>query len=365
MRNILRLRVLGILLLALGLFGGSVAGVAAADATPPADSSVGSLSVAAFTSDQVSVPTITEGYATADNEGGAGFTEASFELYINGDTSSDAWWTFTTTDGNAQVNDFVPVGVHTLILTDSSWDTPYSYAWDVEVIAGAGTFVTVLIPTGETPGISNSGSLVLSSYGADQVGNTKFLVSDPINIAPQAPIDENLGWAEDDLADAGYAGAYTVDRQFLIYINSDTASAALSLQTIGGTALYDNLPAGTHILADAQTGESIQFTIAKGSVTTVVAIFPEGVGDSGNPDGDRDTTAPDAGDDDSADTGSDSGSDDGGNADGGNTGGGVSKLPSTGQGGNSTDSSAIVMILGAMSLIALAGGFAWRQRRTA
>jgi hypothetical protein len=365
MRNILRLRVLGILLLALGLFGGTVATASADDATPPADSSVGSLSVAAFTSDQVSVPTITEGYATADNEGGAGFTEASFELYINGDTSSDSWWTFTTTDGNAQVNDFVPVGVHTLILTDSSWDSPYSYAWDVEVFAGTGTFVTVLIPSGETPGISNSGSLVLSSYGADQVGNTKFLVSDPINIAPQAPIDQNLGFAEDDLADAGYAGAYTVDRQFLIYVNGDTNSAALSLQTIGGTALYDNLPAGTHVLADAQTGESISFTIASGSVTTVVAVFPEGYGDTGEP-GDRDVDAPGA-DDDGADTGDDNGDgdDDGGKADGGNTGGGVSKLPSTGQGGNSTDSSAIVMILGAMSLVALAGGFAWRQRRTA
>lgn len=358
MRNILRLRVLGILLLALGLFGGTVAGASAADATPPADSSVGSLSVAAFTSDQVAVPTITEGYATADNEGGAGFTEASFELYINGDTTADPWWTFTTTDGNAQVNDFVPVGIHTLILTESSWDSPYSYAWDVEVFAGTGTFVTVLIPSGETPGISDAGSLVLSSYGADQVGNTKFLVSDPINVEPQAP---QQFWAnEDDLADAGFAGAYVVDRQFLIYINSDTNSAALSLQTIGGTALYDNLPAGTHILADAQTGESIQFTIASGSVTTVVAVFPEGYGDTGEP-GDRDVDAPGA-DDDSADTGTDDGDDDG-KTDGST--GGVSKLPSTGQGGNSTDSSAIVMLLGAMSLVALAGGFAWRQRRSA
>jgi hypothetical protein len=364
MRNILRLRVLGILLLALGLFGGTVAGASAQDGTPPADSTVGSLSVAAFTSDQVAVPTITEGYATADNEEGAGFTEASFELYINGDRTADPWWTFTTTDGNAQVNDFVPVGVHELVLVDSTFDSPYSYVWDVEIFAGTGTFVTVLIPTGETPGISNSGSLVLSSYGADQVGNTKFLVSEPINIEPQAPVDENLGFAEDDLADAGYAGAYTVDREFLIYINGDTNSAPLGLQTIGGTALYDNLPAGTHTLADAQTGVSISFTIAQGSVTTVVAIFPEGTGDSGDPDGDRDTEAPGA--DDGADDGDDDGDDDGANGDddGGDT-GGVSKLPSTGQGGNSTDSSAIVLLLGAMSLVALAGGFAWRQRRSA
>ncbi len=41
----------------------------------------------------------------------------------------------------------------------------------------------------------------------------------------------------------------------------------------------------------------------------------------------------------------------------------VVRLPSTGFGDNADDSSTVVLILGAMSLIALAGGFVWRNRR--
>jgi len=44
----------------------------------------------------------------------------------------------------------------------------------------------------------------------------------------------------------------------------------------------------------------------------------------------------------------------------------VSALPSTGQGDAAgTSASGIVLLFGAMSLIALVIGFAWRQRRVA
>jgi MYXO-CTERM domain-containing protein len=368
MRNILRLRVLGILLLALGLFGGTVASVGAQDdgaATPPADSGVGSVTVAAFWSEQVAVPTLTEGAASAfgDSGIGAGFVEATFSIYINGDTASTPFATVTTTNGDAKVVDGVPVGTHLLTFDGAEgWDSPYSYSWEITVFEGAGTFLTVLIPWGEAPGFSDTGSLVLSSFAADQLDSPEFLRSAPINVLPQSP--EEFPASADDEYDIPYTGAYTVDREFLVYLNEDTASVPTSIQTIGGTTLLDGLPEGTHTLVDAQSGYSISFDIAQGSVTTVVAVFPEGFGDSGNSDGDRDTEAPGQGDDDAdGDDGDDDGSDDG-DDDGGSTGGDVTKLPSTGQ-GSSSDSSSIVLLLGAMSLVALAGGFAWRQRRSA
>jgi hypothetical protein len=358
MRNILRLRVLGILLLALGLFGGTVASASAEDATPPSDSGVGSVTIAAFWSEQVAVPTLTEGSASAYSDAGigAGFIEATFSIYINQDTSSAPWATVTTTNGDAQVIDAVPVGTHTLTFDGAEgFESPYSYAWTIDVFEGAGTFLTVLVPWGDAPGFSDTGSLVLSSYAADQVITPQYLVSAPIQVDPQSP--EEFPAVADDAYDIPYTGAYTVDREFRVYLNEDTASVPYVIQTIGGTTLLDGLPEGTHTLVDAQSGYSTSFSIAQGSVTTVVAVFPEGFGDSGNADGDRDTEAPGAGDDD--------GDDDGSSDDDGDDDGGVTTLPSTGQTGNGSESSTLVLVLGAMSLVALAGGFAWRQRRQA
>jgi MYXO-CTERM domain-containing protein len=361
MRNILRLRVLGILLLALGLFGGTVASASAAPATPPADSGVGSVSIAAFWSEQVAVPTLTEGSASATGDAGigAGFVEATFSIYINEDTSSNAFATVTTSGGDAKVIDGVPVGDHTLTFDGAEgYDSPYSYSWTITVTEGYGTFLTVLVPWGEAPGFSDTGSLVLSSYAADQVTEAQYLVSAPINVLPQSP-EEFPATADGDY-DLPYAGAYTVDREFYILLNEDANSVPIWMQTIGGTDLEDGLPEGTHSLVDAQSGLATAFSIEQGSVTTVVAVFPEGFGDTGDWDDDPDTESPDggAGEDDGDDDGSDDGDD-------GAAGGDVTKLPSTGQTGNGSDSSTLVLILGAMSLVALAGGFAWRQRRTA
>ena len=349
MRNILRLRVLGILLIALGLFGGTAATALAADATPPADSDTASLAISAFWSDQVAKPTLTEASASANLPDGAGFIEATFSVYINGDLLAEPWATVTTTNGDAQVIDALPVGTHKLVLDGAvGFESPYTWAWDVTVTEGAATVVTVLVPWGDTPGNSDLGSLVLTSYGADQVVTPQFFVSPPINITPEPA--EEIAASGFDLP---YEGAYVVDREFLVYINGDLNSVPLTLQTQGGTALADGLPEGTHLLVDAQTEYSIEFDIAQGSITTIVAVFPEGTGDSGDPE-DPDTEAP--GGDDGSDDGSDDGTDDGGD---------VTKLPNTGQTGNGSDSGSLAIVLGAMSLLALAGAYAWRQRRTA
>jgi MYXO-CTERM domain-containing protein len=353
--------------LALGLFGGSVASAAAqgTDATPPGEDTTGSLAVSAFLSDQVSVPTITFASTNNAEDAGADYADANFELYINGDTAALPWATFNTA-GGAVVVDAIPAGTHLLVLVT---DEGPNYAWDVTITNASTAVVTVLIPTGELPGDSSTGSLVLTSYAAANVPSPEFFVSAPINVPPAPP--EEFPASADDAYDIPYTGAYVVDREFLIFLNNDTSSVPLVLQTINGTALFDQLPSGTHTIMDAQTGYSDVFSIEAGFVTTVVAVFPEGAGDSGDWDGDPDTDAPD-GDDDGSDDGDDDGSDDGddgdddGSSDGSSNGGGnVSKLPSTGQGGSTTDSSAIVMLLGAMSLVALAGGFAWRQRRSA
>lgn len=71
------------------------------------------------------------------------------------------------------------------------------------------------------------------------------------------------------------------------------------------------------------------------------------------------------GDDDGADDG-DGADDDGVGASGDDDGdGAVSSLPSTGQGGNGgASSSAILLLFGAISLVALTAAYAWRQQRT-
>lgn len=359
MRNILRLRVLGILLLALGLFGGSAAGVAAQDDATPV-SGVSSVTVSAFLSDAVFAPVLAGAFTASADEGSVP-ADVSFSIYLNGDTAAIPYATGNTGDG-AVVFDAVPYGTHTITLDDYEL-YGQTYSWDFVLDSGSGAFLTFLIPDGETPGLSDVSSLVLSSYAADQVEEATWYVSDPISYAPPAggavELDEVLASAGVDIP---YTGAYVVDREFYIYANGDTSSIPYVIQTSGGVASLNALPSGTHLIVDAQTGEGVEAEVLVGSVTVVTAVFPEGTGDTGNSDGDPDTEAPGQG----STSGDDSGSDDSGSGSGsGSTSGGsVSKLPSTGQ-GSSTESSTIVLILGAMSLVALAGGFAWRQRRSA
>jgi hypothetical protein len=364
MRNILRLRVLAILLLALGLFGSAVTSASAQEDTDfgkdgtPTEAGSGSLAVSAFLSSQVSIPTITYFQATANADGGAEFTEADFALYLNGNFSAEPWYTFSTTNGDAVVIDNIPTGAnHQLVYYPA--DGSNAYSWTIRIDRGQLTSVTLLIPDGTFSGNVSTGSVVVSSYAfQSSTDTTPRWWTAVVNTPNQGAVNAN------DLVsppvDAKYSGAYLVDRQFTINING--GGTGLNLQTDGGVALFDKLPPGVHTITDTQTGYSAEFEIVAGSITTVTVVFPEGYGDTGSSTGDKDTEDPDDGDT-AGDTGSDSGSDTGNN--GSNGGGKVSSLPSTGQGSNSSDSSTIVLILGAMSLVALAGGFAWRQRRTA
>lgn len=374
MKNILRLRVLGILLMALGLFGGGAVAASAQgitncqdttsvncgwdnDGTPTSPGS-GSLGVSAFLSDQVSVPTITYFQASANADGGAEFTEADFSLYLNGDFGAEPWYSFTTTNGDAVVIDNIPTGDHHKLVYYPS-DGSNAYSWTIRIDANQLTSVTLLIPDGTFSGNVSTGSVVVTSYAfQSSTDTTPRWWTAVVNNPNQGAVGADLVAAP---VDAKYSGAYLVDRQFTINING--GGSGLNLQTDGGVALFDKLPAGDHKITDSQTGYSTWFHIDAGSITTVTVVFPEGYGDTGSATGDKDTESPDGGD--KTDTGSDSSSD-GGNNNGSNGGGGkVSSLPSTGQGSNSSDSSTLVLILGAMSLVALAGGFAWRQRRTA
>lgn len=364
MRNIFRLRVLAILLLALGLFGAAASSASAQEDTDfgktgtPTEAGSGSLAVSAFLSDQVSVPTITYFQATANADGGAEFTEADFALYLNGNFSAEPWYTFSTTNGDAVVIDNIPTGAnHQLVYYPA--DGSNAYSWTIRIDKGQLTSVTLLIPDGTFSGNVSTGSVVVSSYAfQSSTDTTPRWWTAVVNNPNQGAVDAN------DLVtapvDAKYSGAYLVDRQFTINING--GGTGLNLQTDGGVALFDKLPPGTHTITDTQTGYSSTFDIEAGSITTVTVVFPEGYGNTGSTDGDKDTEDPD-GSDSAADSGSDTGSDSG--SDTGNGGGKVSSLPSTGQGSSSSDSSTLVLILGAMSLVALAGGFAWRQRRTA
>jgi LPXTG-motif cell wall-anchored protein len=367
MRNILRLRVLGILLLALGLFGGSAVNVAAQDddGTPPASGlETQSVTVSAFISNAVFVPTLTGGFTAADDN--ATPADISFSIYLNGDLDAAPFATGNTS-GGAVVFDAVPFGTHTITLDDYEL-YGQSYSWDFQLDEDNAAFLTFLIP-GDNPGNSDISSLVLTSYAADQVDVATFYVSEPIDQDPPSggaiELDEIIATAGMDIP---FTGAYVVDRLFYIYANGDTDTLPINVQTVGGVAVVNALPTGTHLVTDAQTGVGVNVAVADNSVTVVTAVFPEGTGDTGDSDGDPDTEAPGSGNgtDDGDDDGSDDGSDDGDDSDGGSStsGGDVSSLPSTGQ-GSSNESSTIVMILGAMSLVALAGGFAWRQRRTA
>jgi MYXO-CTERM domain-containing protein len=354
MRNILRLRVLGILLLALGLFGGTAVNVAAQDDdVTPGSSSPGTITLAAFLSEAVSGPVLAGGFEAAAD--GAAPADVDFELYFE-NTSQPAIATGNTS-GGAVVIDDLPLGTYVLALDFGSVYGTANYTIILDETEPS-AFLTFLVPAGETPGVTDTACIVLSSFGAEAVDETTWFVSDPYNLPPSGDVFEIEGEANYDIP---YVGAYPVDREFTLLIGGDSTQFNRTIQTVGGVGVLCGIPDGVHTLIDTQTGVGVSVETLTGNVTVVTAVFPEGTGDTGDSDGDPDTEAPDG-----ADSGD--GEDDGdgdGDGDGDTAGSGdVSKLPSTGQ-GSSTDSSAIVLILGAMSLVALAGGFAWRQRRSA
>ena len=125
---------------------------------------------------------------------------------------------------------------------------------------------------------------------------------------------------------------------------------------------------------DGETPVKTPVTPVKTPVTPVEDKDDNGKdNDGGGAVDDKDTGGDEVVDD--KDTGGAAGDDGADGADGANGeagaagaagGAGVSALPSTGQGVDAgTNGSAIVLLFGAMSLVALGAGFAWRQRHTA
>ncbi len=120
-----------------------------------------------------------------------------------------------------------------------------------------------------------------------------------------------------------------------------------------GEISLTGLEAGVGTVEELSTGIVAEFTIEEDALT-VVTFFNEVVTGGEGDDGDDDDGDDDGDDVDDPVVAVDAG-----------TGGTVTTLPSTGQGNAGGNGGTIVLLLGALSLVTLAGGFAWRQRRTA
>jgi len=265
----------------------------------------------------------------------------------------------------------------------------------------AGTFANVGAQA--TP-VASTGTLVVSKFDCPNLEEATATVSDPVPFV-------SAGGADTSECVAGFA-------DFQVFANADFESEPVA-EFEAGQASVD-LAVGTGFaLLEVDTNVFFLFDITADAITTITVLNPVADKDGATPvPGDKDGDGKDdggedkdggdggAGEDkdsngdgvvDDKDTG-DAGSDDGGaagedgaagdaGADGANgadgtdgangangaageagvsEGKGVSVLPSTGQGADAgTSGSAIVLLLGAMSLVALTAGFAWRQRRTA
>ncbi len=214
------------------------------------------------------------------------------------------------------------------------------------VLLALGLFAGSLANVGAqaTPITGQSGSVVVSTFECTQIEEPTAIVSEPakVQVAGEAPID----------------GCVPDDTVFQIFVNGDSDSEPFAefnagVETING--IPQNAPGVPHLLLEVDRNVFFEFFIESGGVTTATVLNPA---DDGN--------ATPVGRDDDGGSSAD-GKDDGGAAAGGDDDDdSVNALPSTGQGTDSgTSGSSIVLLFGAMSLVALAAGFAWRQRRTA
>ncbi|HWV35838.1 MAG TPA: hypothetical protein VNZ55_09395 [Thermomicrobiales bacterium] len=328
----------------------------------PGDTS--SVTISGYLSDQVSVPTFMFSFpfSTAD-VGGTIPAEFTFELYVNGDTSA-APFAVVSTAGGAAVVDGVPTGLVTIYETGSGASV------DVLVISGNITSVNFFMPSGPNAGESDINSIAIDTYVCDQI---RYPVSSAgSTFFGGAAVEEN---------DLPSAGCTPTDRDLVLYLNGDlTAQPWASFTTYGGVAVLNAVPEGDHVLVDPATGYQFGVSVfsdegGNGTVTAISLFFPVG-GDvvvptevpaeptataapgqpTAVPGGDHGHHGHDHGKKDSGKKGSSSSS----------SSSTVSSLPNTGQGSSSSsDSSTLVLLFGAMSLVALAGGVAWRQRRSA
>lgn len=226
------------------------------------------------------------------------------------------------------------------------------------VLLALGLFAGSLANVGAqaTPVTGEPGSVVVSKFVCTQIEEPTATISDPVGIDTAA--------GSPDVEE----GCSPSTASFQIYLNNDFTSTPFA-EFDAGVATIDGVPQNIggvpHLLLELDTNVFYEFFVAPGGVTTITVLNPAD-------DGNATPVADDGGDDGTADGGTsgDGGAstDDNGDDDsaGGTSGGSVSTLPSTGQGADSgTSGSSIVLLFGAMSLVALAAGFAWRQRRTA
>ncbi len=180
-----------------------------------------------------------------------------------------------------------------------------------------------------------------------------------------APFGAAAGTGDIELDESGCEPG---DASFLV-TDSEGEEKEVSTGDDGEISLT-GLEAGVGTVEELSTGITAEFTIEEDALT-VVTFFNEVVAeDDGTPvdpapDGDDGTPvdpAPDGDDVDDVDDVDDPA--DVVAVDAG-TGGTVTTLPSTGQGNAGGNGGTIVLLLGALSLVTLAGGFAWRQRRAA
>jgi len=314
----------------------------------PGDTS--SVTISGFLSDQVSYPQFmfSDPFSTAD-VGGTIPGDFTFDLYVNGDTSA-APFAVVSTGGGAAVVDGVPTGLVTIYETGSGASV------DVYVESGNITSVAFFMPSGPNAGESDVNSIAIDTYVCDQIrypvssaGNTSF---------GGAAVEEN---------DLPSAGCTPTDRDLVLYLNGDlTAQPWASFTTSGGVAVLNDVPAGFHTIVDPATGYQFGVGVGpdeagNGTVTAIGLYFPVG-GEVVPTQAPAEPTATPGNGGDNGHHGHDHGKKDEGKKSSST----VSSLPNTGQGSSSSsDSSTMVLLFGAMSLVALAGGLAWRQRRSA
>jgi hypothetical protein len=136
----------------------------------------------------------------------------------------------------------------------------------------------------------------------------------------------------------------------------------------GTTVTFTDLAPGQHLVSVTVAGSlaaSQTVTVAAGAVTEVTIVLPAADATPNIiiiPPGSGSGQPVDPSDGDGADDGDASGGDDSGSGDGGAA--PVTSLPSTGT-GDETPASALIVLLGGLLLIAVAGGLAVRNRRGA
>ncbi|HEU0164825.1 MAG TPA: hypothetical protein VFQ54_07240, partial [Thermomicrobiales bacterium] len=302
--------------------------------------------------DQVSQPIVQTAQVSAADTG-ATPSDRAFELYLNGDFNATPY-TFSTVNGVAVV-DGLATGSYTLVDVQTLAQFP-----GIVIQSNTTTSIIAIFPSGPAAGDSDVASLAISAFYTDSVNQPTSVLSAPLSgDGSGTPV---AGAAAVDPADIGQ-NVTPADRNFSIYLNGDLDSVPFAtVETVGGSAVVNNLPVGTHAIVDDETGTAFSFTIASGSITAITLYFPNGspaVVPTTAPGAPTvaPTTAPGGG---TSGGGSSTG---GGSSASGST--SVTALPNTGQGTEShSTSTAFLMLLGSISLIVIAAGITWRRRQS-